>query len=265
MHRTPRVRDKIFAWLAKRRVPGHYRVMKLLWGRSRPLLLVRTNEGLSLRLDPASYIDSHIIRSGYYEQEVLEAVLSGAVENSVIWDIGANIGLHSLTLKRMRPACIVCAFEPAPVVLKRLRAHVEKNGLDVIVYPVGLSDQSGSLLLSEGEPGNHGLSSFKPWSGVKYDREVECDVRRADDLIASGRAPQPDVIKIDVEGAEFEVLSGFGALLGAVRTVVFEAPASCLVDCNSSPLIELLTSFGFAITKLHASNPDSSNFVATRR
>ena len=50
----------------------------------------------------------------YYQREVLDAILASLRDDGVLWDVGANVGLHVITAKRLRPQETVVAFEPAP-------------------------------------------------------------------------------------------------------------------------------------------------------
>lgn len=64
---------------------------------------------------------------------------------------------------------------------------------------------------------------IRDWFSV--DREIDVACTRYDTLAAAGEAPIPDVIKIDVQGLEYEVLNGFGDLLHNVVGVELEAHA----------------------------------------
>ena len=125
------LRDRMLA--AWRR---HGRGFARSWGLLQKLnghatLRCRTRYGSVFELEPFSYIDSFIITHGYYEAEVLEALLPWLGEGRPLWDIGANFGLHGITAKRLVPAAEVCCFEPAAPVLARLLRHRALNRADV--------------------------------------------------------------------------------------------------------------------------------------
>lgn len=75
-----------------------------------------------MALDPSDYIDSFIIKEGYYESEVFDALASRLQSsNDVVWDVGANIGIHSLTMAKLNPGLTVVCFEPNPCLVEVLR------------------------------------------------------------------------------------------------------------------------------------------------
>src|SRR5664279_4940460 len=65
-------------------------------------IIAATKYGSVFRLRPHDYIDNIVLREGYYESEVLDAMLKTVPANGVLWDVGANFGLHSITLKKLR-------------------------------------------------------------------------------------------------------------------------------------------------------------------
>ena len=232
--------------------------VSLGWGRSK--------DNLSLALDPANFIDGFIIREGYYEREVLDAVLENLPENGVFWDVGANIGLHALTIKALRPDVTVVAFEPAPFTVSRLMLNVRSNKLDIQTFAMALGAEPGYANLAVSLAGNCGLSSLEPWSGVVYEGNVKCRVERADDLVKCGAAPPPSVMKIDVEGFEPQVLSGAAGLLSGsgLRAVVLESDGLHLESIS-----RMLNGAGFIIHPLTQANRRESvhstpNYLAKR-
>src|SRR5689334_23109795 len=105
--------------------------------------------------------------------------------------------------------------------------------------------------------GNSGLSSLSPWSHVKYETEFLCRVEMGDVLIDTGVAPQPNVIKIDVEGFERQALAGLAKCLAApdMRAIVFESQGP-----NKEELADFIAGFGYSIAPLTpTAHPDVTN------
>lgn len=178
-----------------------------------------------MALDPSEYIDSHIIKSGYYEQEVLDSLIFNLhSESDVVWDIGANTGLHGLTLSLMRSVKEVILFEPNPDMVSVLKWQAKVNGLErnIEILPCALSDIDGNAVLYL-HKGNSGMSSLVDWRG-KATRQLNVQLQRADILIQSGAVLMPNIIKLNVEGTEVSVLKGFGSHLvhPSLRAIVFE-------------------------------------------
>jgi FkbM family methyltransferase len=143
-----------------------------------------------------------------YEERFGHALLEAVGAETLVWDVGANIGLY--TEKFLAKGARVVCFEPAPSALEILRAKfaAELAG-PVIIVPVALSDTCGTAPMStDGASPTNQLRMGASDKGL-----VEVSIMRADDLIRNQGVPPPTVIKIDVEGYELEVLRGFGDLL----------------------------------------------------
>lgn len=249
------------------RVRGMGRIRRLLRCGA-PITLIRstTSDGIELALDPEGYVDRAIIDSGYYEREILLAILEHLPQQGVFWDIGANIGLHSLSVKRARPDVRVFAFEPVPSTAARLISNSVRAKLDVTALCIALGDSDGYLPMSIMIRGNTGLSSLQPWKNVDYDASFCCRTERAQALVHAGIVESPSVIKIDVEGFETQVLKGFGSMLNAksLRAIVFESGPEKLAEIET-----LLAGFGFTVSPLHSvehknSSEPATNFLATK-
>ena len=133
-------------------------------------------------------------------------------------DIGANIGVFAITIARFRtlyPDLKVYAFEPNPDTARRLRANAEPLG--VTVLEVALSDRVGTHEFVDGAVSNvfATVENASPYS-IKSERSF-CECRRLDDLLIQGDSL---VMKIDVEGCEWEVLQGAMGLFQANRVRV---------------------------------------------
>lgn len=134
----------------------------------------------------------------------------------------------------------VFAFEPHPYNLRVLRKHLELNGLtNCIVIPAAISDQVGKAKFAFGTGTGTGHLADAG--------EIEVETVRIDDLVARGELLPPNVIKIDVEGAEIKVLRGAFNTIQAYRPTIFLAAHSpFLLECAN----ELLSHFGYECTIL---------------
>ena len=263
--------DTVVALASRRGLRGAARLRRLLRGHHNVTLTrVQTTDGLLLDIDAENVMDFAVLKDGYYEREVIDAIVDRLAPNGVLWDVGANIGLHTVTAKRMRPGATVVAFEPAPHTTARLIGNIDLNGLDVQVVAAALSETDGVARLSVVTRGNSGLSSLRPWPDVEYERTILCPCVRADSLVESGVLPAPTVVKLDVEGFEVEVLRGFGDLLESpeLRTIVFEAPGGAASQSPPHPVCALLATAGFSISPLPPSETSerrvATNYVATK-
>lgn len=116
----------------------------------------------------------------------------------VVWDVGAHHGF--VTLCAARRAHEVHAFEPSAHNRAVLRRHVRWNGMpNVHVHPFALGDRDGTARFG-------GTGTSKTFALHSGDELV--DVRRAETLVVDGACAAPTFMKIDVEGAEADVLAG---------------------------------------------------------
>jgi len=129
------------------------------------------------------------------------ALREAARPGAVALDVGANVGGYALLLGMwVGPGGRVFAFEPAPDAFDGLARHVRLNGLEDVVTPVqaAASDSTGTgRMAMEGASGGNRLGG-----------EGQAVLTVTLDEFCAREGIRPSVIKIDVEGAELEVLRG---------------------------------------------------------
>jgi FkbM family methyltransferase len=258
--------DRFLAAYARRRWRGFLTLCRWL---GRPIVDMRTSHGGVLTLYPDDYIDRIVLQDGFYEPEVFAALRPRFAPGAVVWDIGANFGLHSIAAAVTDPSLQVHSFEPNPAVFARLEAHVRRNRAKVRCWPVALGERDGTATLHVNASGNPGMTTLTPWAEATYSTQVEVSVVRADTLIDQGVAPAPQLIKLDVEGSEAAVLTGLGDWLHhpGLRAVVFESRADLLADPAQCPAARLLQGAGFAFQALSRTEGSAhalGNFLAYR-
>lgn len=124
----------------------------------------------------------------------------------VVWDVGAHHGYVTLcAARRVGASGSVHAFEPSARNRRLLARHVSWNGFDnVVIHRFALSSYNGTATF-----GGTDTSKMLHLGGGSEHVEV----RTADSLVASGAIPAPTFVKVDVEGAEADLLQGAGDLL----------------------------------------------------
>lgn len=245
-----------------------------------PLTLSYGDSGW-ITVDERDWLQLSIFSTGAYEPEVWEALARFATMGDVVWDVGACIGSFTLKAAQDRRVRTVCAFEPDPLTLTALRRNLALNGDPATVYPFALSDTTEPKELIHGPSLNSGMSTLTPTSGTGMSQHVlassrvalprfEIACRTADELIQEGEAPQPTLMKIDVEGWEYHVLNGAKQLLASssMKAIVFEAASDPTARLADERLQQLLNRFDYEVR--HVSRPGGElrgveNYLAVRR
>jgi FkbM family methyltransferase len=153
-------------------------------------------------------------------------------EGSVLYDVGANVGVYSIYAAIAR-GCVVHAFEPDAANFALLCRNVRLNGLSGKLTPhcLALSDAEGLGLLdcaaADGGASGHGLrvDGVAPPPAALAQGIYRV---RGDRLPTVHGLPTPNAVKIDVDGLEHSVLEGFAGLLaeptlGAVNVEIDSA------------------------------------------
>lgn len=161
--------------------------------------------------------------SGAFARDRLEALAAVTRPGDCFWDIGAHKGFVALAAARMVGVTgRVVAFEPAAENLVFLRRHLQWNRAgNVDVRPVALGDVPGSVAFGGGS------SSVAHRVGIGPEAVVLETARR---LVEREGLPAPDVLKIDVEGAEAAVLRGADGLLRGDEALLISTHSRSLYE-----------------------------------
>jgi FkbM family methyltransferase len=168
-----------------------------------------------------------------YERPVRERLLRMRGETFI--DIGASVGYYTVMLSRHFSHVI--AVEPNPDAILKLKRNLVRSGVkNVTLFPVAVSDEDGEVTLYldhtfgrlDGSADTiEPLFEYKPVSkpnvNLSYRGRASARVKtqRLDTLLRDCR-DEVDLVKVDVEGAEFRVLKGAEQSIRKIRTLVIE-------------------------------------------
>ena len=174
--------------------------------------VLRTLGGLNRGMKWRVGAHTHECWIGSYEIAKQRAILRLAAPGMKVLDIGANAGFYTLGFARLcGPRGHVWAFEPDPRNLENLRFHLDVNGVtNATIVPAAACDRSG---FARFEPGASRATGHLSGDGTREVATVALDA-----LLEEGAIPVPDLVKMDVEGAEASVLEGAARILAAGRT-----------------------------------------------
>jgi FkbM family methyltransferase len=183
--------------------------------------------GGRMLLDTNDRLTRRILCDGMFEPAVRREIERVASRRVNVIDIGANIGYYTvLTSKLIGRDKHVYAFEPQPRVVSRLRTNIEVSGLlNVSVFPLALSDATGSVRFHIPTEGSEAHGSFHANGRFDVKKIVEVETQRLDDVLSELGNPEIGLIKMDAEGAELSILRGAARLLSGPNkpVLVFEA------------------------------------------
>lgn len=167
-------------------------------------------KGMRFRLDLAGNYEMGYFL-GNYEREIVDRLSTFVKPGWVVWDVGVYIGYYTCLLARLVGGeGKVVAVEADPRNLARTRRNVEMNGLPNVTFvgaAVGAPNTEVDFVVADGS--NSHISGT--WIGSKQDTYAAAEIRARpikmtsktlDQLLIEGLAPRPDLIKLDIDGAE---------------------------------------------------------------
>lgn len=138
----------------------------------------------------------------------------------VAYDVGANLGLYALRMmERVGPGGRIYCVEANPVCVSFLQANLLRNGIEnAEILPLALLDARGTVRFTiHYGNANLGISAPSGFYAQKVGHEIQVESIGLDDLVEDYSLRPPDLVKIDVEGAEAMVLGGMSRTLGSRR------------------------------------------------
>jgi FkbM family methyltransferase len=210
---------------------------------------VGRGQAAGLRLNAAGTSPS--FAAGTAEPHVQEALHDSLTEGNVFYDVGANVGFFTIIAARLVGSSgKVFAFEPLPQHVAALKRNVELNefrNIEILTTAVAALDGTGALQL-HGKSEDSLRAKLETAGSLKgADELVPVKVVSIDSEIQRGLAP-PDVVKIDVEGAELDVLTGMKETLQAHGPTVI-----CELHGTNGEVLPFLRAIGYESRALDGS------------
>lgn len=196
------------------------RVEYLYW-KTRGQIQIEIN-GYRVDMPVSDYLGDFREIKFFQENETGEMsdILQEATSDDTFLDIGANIGIHSIFADKIVDT--VYAIEPHPVNISHLIVNNSRNNGDVNIFSIAMSNSDGYIQISGPRggllaDGSVAFSDFdlpsKPGPSDGRENKLSVYMEKGDELVESGKIEVPNIIKIDVEGAEEQVIAGLSTTL----------------------------------------------------
>lgn len=196
---------------------------------------------------------------GLSEQEKLRFVADKIQSGGVFYDVGANVGLYSLlAAKVLGPAGQVIAFEPSSRNCGFYKEHMRMNKIErCALHQIAVSENDGVASFDDdGDPvafrmASHGKTTVKQ--------------RKLDSLVESKEIPPPRYLKIDVEGAELQVLEGAKNTIKNHKPDVFIETHERFVPGIHQACIKWLEQNGYDVVEYCSEEPKIEIYGSPKR
>ncbi|ACF14966.1 methyltransferase FkbM family [Chloroherpeton thalassium ATCC 35110] len=163
------------------------------------------------------------------EKFLIEKILKKNIvsEKPVFFDVGANVGMYSLELKKIFPNAEIWAFEPNQESYKKL-VNLVDNGIRCVNIGFGECEKNIMIYSDLDKTGSSHATIYKGvyehFYNAKKFLEIPIHLEKLDDFCRSNNISEIDFLKIDTEGNELNVLKGASDILkkGSVKIIQFE-------------------------------------------
>jgi len=193
-----------------------------------------------------------------YEHEKFELNLfkNSLKEGDVILDLGANIGLYSLSAARIvGEKGKVYSFEPDPITFKNLKKNIELNKFNnVELVNKAVSNKTGTITFTSSENISSRSKNYIKLDDKLENNSIKIQTIKMDDFFENNDIVI-NVIKMDVEGAEFEALKGMKKIIDKNKhlKIFLEFSPFMLKRLNTdiAEMINFFRSSNFKINKIN--------------
>jgi FkbM family methyltransferase len=227
---------------------GRDRVTSAIRSVLRPAVSTVHN-GLRMQLDPIEWTQCELLREGALEKSTIRLYEQILRPGDTYVDVGAHVGFHALIARSFIGVTgHLIAIDPQPYNCDRILSNAGLNGfanISVVVAAMGPKD--GLVTLHNQFPHDKAkLSLSEHWSHEETGEQFTVAMCRLDTVTA--HLPSISLLKIDVEGYEWEVLKGATLTLAKTKNLIIELhPESGTVSRSAS----LLSKIGFSLSDVH--------------
>lgn len=212
---------------------------------------------------------TELIKLRFLEKSILQTILDSLDDEHVFYDIGAGLGYTTcFASARCRH---VHAFEPQPKNADVLRSNISRNSIDnVTVHEVAFSNRNKESSMSDTKNISSGAYVLED------ENESFVDVRRGDTYLRNNDVEEPDVVYMDIGGAEYRALKGLQELVTSkdgpdklfieihrVERELLDRPSIRAFGGDKNTLVGFLGNYNYTVETLY-STPYEEVVLATK-
>jgi FkbM family methyltransferase len=204
------------------------------------------DDGLVCLVNTKDLIGWKIFFFGEYEVGTNRILAKYIKENDVVIEAGANIGSETLLISRLLKTGHIHCFEPNPYTFERLKINITINELkNVNAYDCALGEADGEINFHIYPKGfcNAGMSS--KYMQTPNTLKINVVQKTLDTFIKENKITKVDFIKMDIQGAEMDMIKGSAETIAAFKPTIFTE--ACEPYNNTQKLFEILKSYNYNI------------------
>jgi FkbM family methyltransferase len=213
--------------------------------------------GTNVHFPKDSVLFERVCREGIYERSTVNLISALVEPGTCYFDIGGNIGLMAAPILHNCPAAQVVSFEPSPnsyPFLKRTRdGSPHRSRWKVLERACGT--QEGELEFHVAAAGQGAFDGFRNTGRVPIKKKIRVPVTTLDKEWERLGRPRVSVVKVDVEGAEMQVLGGARHLLEDERPALVVEWTDLNLESYGARAEEILTFAEEAGYSLYSTKP----------
>jgi len=165
---------------------------------------------------PVNNRDEAVIKSMLngrkWEKKILKIFNENITKEDTVLDVGSYIGTHTIELSKL--AKKVYSFEPVPLISACVEKTIKSMNITNVIHKnVGCGREKGSDFIHTNYNGNSSLGGIRDHL---FNQKFACEIVKLDDIIHE----KIKLIKIDVEGSEWEVLAGAIGIIEEYKPII---------------------------------------------
>lgn len=207
------------------------------------------DNGLVCFINTKDLIGWKIFFTGEYERDTNRVLEQYVKDGDVVIEAGANMGSETLLLSRLTGKGKVYGFEPNPYTFDRLKTNVSINELNnVEVFDLALGEKNGDISFHIYPKNfcNAGMSS--KYMDTPLTRKITVPQQTLDTFVEAQNIRKVDFLKMDIQGAEMDVLMGATATIAKHKPTIFLEAFTIYNDINA--MYAELTKYGYTVNNI---------------